>query len=57
MKLSVVMKITVVDTPNVENVIDIDRFSNLNKLHRVTAYVLRFIRNLMLRIIVLLYIC
>ena len=40
------MKINVFDTPSVETVIDIDRFSKLNKLHRETVNVLRFIHSL-----------
>ena len=40
------MNINVFDTPSVETVIELDRFSKLNKLHRKTVNVLRFIHSL-----------
>lgn len=48
-RVNVMVAIAKEPTEGVRNVIDIDRFSNLGKLLRVTAYVRRFIENLKLK--------
>ena len=35
---------------NIGNIIDISRYSSLNKLINITSYVLRFVKNIMSRV-------
>ena len=46
MKKSCVLKVSIEETSNVESIMEIEKFSSLIKLYRVTAYVRRFIYNL-----------
>ena len=46
MKKSCVLKVSIEETSNVECIMAIEKFSSLNRLYRVTAYVRKFIYNL-----------
>ena len=46
MKKSCVLKVSIEETSNVECIMEIEKFSSLNRLYRVTAYVRRFIYSL-----------
>ena len=46
MKKSCIFKVSIEETTNVESIMEIEKFSSLNRLYRVTAYVGRFMYNL-----------